>query len=203
MKKVIVLAGVFAICTIMALANKMLHTDTYTVDLKQSTLEWKASKITGKHNGTLLLTKGNILNNHGNFSGSFEMNMNSIENTDITDAKMKDKLEKHLKSEDFFDVAHFPVSKFILTSVTPLSSASPEGSTHRVKGDLTIKNKTNELSFDAAITMVPGRIICEGSAIIDRSKFDIRYGSKTFFKNIGDKMIDDEFTLNFHVVAVK
>ena len=92
---------------------------------------------------------------------------------------------------------------FVITSITPITNSKTEGATHNVKGNLTIKDKTNEINFDAAVKMEPGKITCIGNATVDRSKFDVKYGSKAFFPEIGDKIIYDEFTLKFNIVAIK
>ena len=203
MKKTILLSATLVALTLMAFAGKKLHVDTYKVDTKLSSLEWFAEKINGKHNGTIMLSGGEIKNDHNNFTGSFEIDMYTIANTDLKDAGYKEKLEKHLKSADFFDVAKYPKAIFVLTSVTPMTVAKEGGFSHTVKGNLTIKGKTNEITFDATVEMEGNKITCAGSAIVDRSKFNVKYGSKTFFESIGDKMIYDEFTLKFNVVAVK
>lgn len=199
--KSLILTTLFAALILSSFTIPKLHTDNYTVDVKQSTLEWYAEKVTGKHNGTILLSGGEIKNNHGQLSASFEINMSSIADKDIEDAGKRANLEKHLKSPDFFDVAKYPLSKFVLTSITPVTDKP--GFSHHVKGNLTIKDKTNEIAFDAAIVILPDKITCSGSAIVDRSKFDVRYGSKTFFEDIGDKMIYDDFTLKFNVIAAR
>jgi len=203
MNRAIFLVAILAIGTFVSIAGKKLHSENYTIDNSKSSLEWFATKVTGKHNGTINFSNGTIANTHGSLMGSFEIDMNSIVNTDIKDQKSKAKLEKHLKSEDFFNVAVYPKARFVITIVKPLSSPNSSGATHQIIGNLTIKDKTNEISFDALILMEADKMLCTGSAVIDRSKFDVRYGSKTFFENIGDKMIHDEFTLKFSVVAVK
>lgn len=176
------------------------HSDVYQVEATVSSLEWYAAKATGKHNGTIMLSKGQIVNNHGKFSGSFEVDMTSIANKDIESAEYRTKLENHLKSADFFDVAKFPVATFILTSLAPLAEPK-DGKTHAVKGMLTIKDKTNEISFNATVKMESNKLFATGDAIVDRSKFDVKYGSKSFFADIGDKVIYDEFTLKFNIAA--
>lgn len=203
MKNIIGISGVFVALSLMAFVNKKMHTDIYKVDTNRSSLEWYADKINGKHNGILKISKGEIKNNHGNISGSLEIDMTSIEDKDLKPGKSKTKLETHLKSADFFDVNKFPTSKFIIISAIPTNDATEEVPNYRVKGLLTIKDKTNEISFNAIIKMEDDHVSCIGSAIIDRSKFDVRYGSKTFFPNIGDKLIYDEFKLSFKIVAVK
>lgn len=203
MKKTILLSALLVAFTLTSFVNKKLHTDTYKVDAKNSTLEWFAQKLTGKHNGTIKLSGGEINNNHGNLTGVIEIDMASIEDTDMEPGKGKEKLEGHLKSPDFFDATTYPKSKFVITSATPLPNPTEGGPTHLVKGMLTIKDKTNEISFEAIIKMGEAQASCIGSAVVDRSKFDVKYGSKSFFPDIGDKMIYDEFTLKFNVVAVK
>ena len=179
------------------------HTDVYKLDTKTSTLEWYASKMAGNHNGTINFSGGEILSNHGALTGSVEVDMNTIRNSDISDETYKAKLEGHLKSPYFFDAAKFPKSVFVINSITPITESKTEGATHNVKGNLTIKDKTNPLSFDAAVKMEPNKITCVGSAVVDRSKYDVKYGSKAFFPEIGDKIIYDEFTLKFNLTAIK
>jgi len=203
MKQTTILSSLLAAVTLTAFTITKRHTDTYKVDPKQSSAEWFAEKMTGKHNGTIMISGGEISNNHGTLSGSIEMDMTTIENKDMQPGKGKEKLEGHLKSKDFFDVETYPKARFVITSVTPVPVTYEEGPTHLVKGSLTIKDKTNEISFEAVIKMTDTQATCTGSAIVDRSKFDVRYGSRSFFPDIGDKIIYDEFTLKFNVVAVK
>jgi polyisoprenoid-binding protein YceI len=166
-------------------------------------MQWFAEKVTGKHNGTILFSSGEIQKNQGKLSAVFEVDMNSIVNTDIEDAGYRAKLEGHLKSADFFDAAAFPTAKFVSTSITPVKNAKEGGFTHSVKGNLTIKDKTNPIAFDVVIKTDSNNMVVVGTAVVDRSKFDIRYGSRSFFPEIGDKMINDEFTLKFNIVATK
>jgi polyisoprenoid-binding protein YceI len=203
MKTTIILSALLGAFTLTSLVNKKPHTDTYRVDVRQSSLEWVAQKVTGKHNGTILLSGGEITNNHGNFTGTIEIDMTTIEDKDMEPGKGKEKLEKHLKSADFFDVVTYPKSKFVITSIVPIAKPTEGAATHTVKGMLTIKDKTNEISFDAVIKITETQASCTGTAVVDRSKFDVKFGSKSFFPDIGDKMIYDEFTLKFNMVAVK
>lgn len=200
MKKSITITALLFAFAFMSFAPK--HSDVYKLDTKLSSLEWTGEKVTGKHNGTLLFSSGEIHNNHGTLTGKFEMDMTSIVNKDL-EGESKTKLENHLKSPDFFDVAKFPKATFVVTSVTPINDAKEGGMTHTVKGNLTIKDKTHPASFDAVIKTEGGKIACVGTTTVDRTKFDVKYGSKAFFPEIGDKMIYDEFKVKFNVVAVK
>ena len=201
MKKIILLFILLPGLALMSFKRVNVHTDVFKVDTKLSKLEWFGSKKSGNHNGTVEFSGGEIHDNHGNLTGSVEVDMNTIKNTDISDETYRGKLEGHLKSADFFDVEKYPKSIFVISSTTPLNNPTTPGATHLVKGNLTIKDKTNEISFEATIKDELGKKICTGSAVIDRSKYDIRYGSKTFFSDIGEKVIYDEFTLKFNIVA--
>lgn len=201
MSATITIATAAVIFLTMAFSPEKKHTDVYNLDSKQSKMEWTGEKIGGKHSGTIMLTAGTISNTHGKLAAEFEADMTSITCTDL-EGEYKGKLEGHLKSDDFFGVAKFPKARIVSTSIVPVKDA--EGRfTHHVVANLTIKDKTNEISFDANIREEAGRMVCTGTVKVDRSKYDIRYGSKTFFENIGDKMIYDEFTLTFNVVALK
>ncbi|MBK6545880.1 MAG: YceI family protein [Saprospiraceae bacterium] len=203
MKRIFGFTEIIGILTFFSFLSNKLHTDVYKVDANQSSLEWIGEKITGKHNGTIKFISGEIKNNHGSIHGVFEFDMTSIECQDLEPGPNKTKLETFLKSSNFFDAALFPKSQFIITSVTPLKETNVGTNTHTIKGLLTIKDKTNEISFGAKLTLQGNRFSCLGIATIDRTKFDIKYRSKTFFPDIGDKMIYDEFTLKFNVVANK
>jgi polyisoprenoid-binding protein YceI len=202
MKKSILSAGVIAIIALASFKGT-LSPDVYKVDTSLSSLEWTGEKVTGKHNGTIMLSNGTITSEKGVLSGIFEVKMSSIVNKDVEDVQWKTKLENHLKGPDFFDTEKFPAAKFVTTSITPIKDAKEGDFTHKVKGNLTIKDKTNEISFDAVIKTEGNKIACVGTATIDRSKFDVKYGSKSFFPEIGDKMIYDEFQVKFNIVAVK
>lgn len=177
------------------------HVDTYKLDTQTSSLEWKGEKLTGSHFGAIQFSSGTLSDNHGTVSGKFEADMQSITVKDL-EGESKTKLETHLKSADFFDVQNFPKSSFAITALKPLG-ANAEGHTHAISGNLTIKNKTNPVVFNAKFSEEPGKLRFTGAAKIDRSKFDVRYRSKSFFPDIGDKLIYDEFTLNFNVALVK
>jgi polyisoprenoid-binding protein YceI len=203
MKKTYFLLSFLALGFTASMIAGNLHVDVYNVDTQSSSVHWFAEKVTGKHDGAVTVKSGQITNNHGKLGGSFEIDMTSIKVRDIEDEKMNAKLTNHLKSDDFFNAETFPVSKFVITSITPLQKAKESGETHTVKGNLTIHDKTNEISFDAAIIMQQDKVTCVGTAVVDRSKYNVKYGSKSFFADIGDKMIYDEFKIKFNVIATK
>ncbi len=173
--------------------------DVYTVDIAKSKIEWTAYKVTGKHSGELKIASGN-LNANGNTltGGLFVMDMKSMSNTDL-DAANGQKLLGHLKSDDFFSTDKNPTSKFEISEITALSDDKVT-----IKGKLTIKGITNEISFPASIKQKGNFIVAVANSVkIDRTKFDIKYGSKSFFASIGDKAIADDFELNINLIAKK
>ena len=125
-------------------------------------------------------------------SGEFNIDMNSINCKDLTDESWNQKLVGHLKSDDFFGVAKFPTAKLVINESQAFNKDEAV-----VTGKLTIKGITHPLTFTAKRN---GNTY-ESTITIDRSKYDIRYGSGKFFDNLGDNMIYDEFTLEVKLVV--
>jgi polyisoprenoid-binding protein YceI len=171
---------------------------TYSVDTKATTATWLAKKVTGQHNGTVNVSKGSIESKGpGNITGgTIEFDMNSIACADITDKGYNDKLVGHLKSEDFFSVEKNPTAKFVITSATPKSNTEMD-----IKGNLTIKGITHEITFPAMVKMDNKTLVAIAKIMVDRTKYDIKYGSKSFVEGLGDKAIDDQFEMNVNIVA--
>ena len=172
-------------------------TINYAIDTKSTTASWVGKKVTGQHSGNVSITKGTIIGDGKTITGgNFELDMNSITCTDLTDKEWNDKLVGHLKSEDFFNSAKFPTATFEITKAVLKS-----GSDYDVTGKLTIKGITNEITFPANIKMDAKTFVTVAKIIVNRTKFDIKYGSASFFESIGDKAISDDFELNVNVVA--
>ncbi len=156
------------------------------VNKESSKVTWKAYKVTGSHTGTVGLNSGTLIFDEGKLiGGEFEVVMGSLISTDLQ-GEYKGKLEGHLKSDDFFGVANHPLSKLVFTDV----KASGKNS-YNVTGDLTIKDITKPVSFDVSIYGSKATATMK----IDRSHYDVKYGSGSFFDNLGDKTIYDEFDM--------
>lgn len=178
--------------------------ETMPVDTKASKMEWFATKVTGKHNGTVLLRSGSIEATGGRLTGgAFVVDMTSIKNDDLKDADYNAKLVGHLKSDDFFSVEKHPTATFKITSVAPVKDVEAGKPNYTVNGDLTIKGITNRISFPATVTMSGGQVTALGTITVDRAKFDVKYGSNSFFDNLGDKAISNDILINVSVVAKK
>ncbi|MFW0716312.1 YceI family protein [Pedobacter sp. N23S346] len=167
----------------------------YTVDPAKSTITWIGKKVTGSHNGTIALQSG-TLNVDGKkvTGGTFTIDMNSIK-----DADGSAKLEGHLKADDFFGTTKFPTSTFVITKV------AGSGAALTVTGNLTIKGITKPVTFPATVAVNADGTVSAlaGKITVDRTKYDIRYGSKSFFDSVGDKAIDDNFEIGVKLVAKK
>ncbi|MDQ3048383.1 MAG: YceI family protein [Bacteroidota bacterium] len=173
------------------------HLTTYKVDTKSTTASWVGKKVTGEHSGTIAVSSGNIISDHGNITGgAFILDMTSLKCTDLKADEGGDKLVGHLKADDFFGADKHPTAKFELTKATLKS-----GNDYDVTGKLTIKGITNEVTFPAMIKMDGKTFVTVAKITVDRTKYDIKYGSASFFQGIGDKAISDNFELNVNVVA--
>ncbi len=178
--------------------------ETYNVLAEQSEVSWNGKKVTGEHTGNINLKSGELkVADNQVTGGTLVMDMTSITNTDITSAEDKQKLEGHLKSDDFFGVENHPTATFEITSASPIAGAAAGEPNYNVAGNLTIKDKTNPVTFPAVINVADGTVTAQADVTVDRAKYDIRYGSNSFFDNLGDKAINDEFTVTFNLKAQK
>ena len=199
--KAIRIAVVIAAALMLSLG---VSAQTYVVNADGSTMAWVGEKVTGKHNGVISL-KGGVFSVEGDkMSGNFTVDMTSIVVKDIPmDNEYNGKLTGHLKSPDFFSVADHPEAKFEITKVVPYKAKDGEEANYKVTGNLTIKGITHEISFPAMITMDGDSFSAKATTSIDRSRWDIRYGSGSFFDNLGDKLIYDDFHLEINLVGSK
>jgi len=169
----------------------------YYVDVAASNIVWTGYKVTGKHTGTVKIKKGSLTWVDGKLTnGSFEIDMNSITDTDL-EGEYAGKLVGHLKSDDFFGVAKYPTSKFVITRAIPQDTKG----NYKIIGNMTIKGTTKEIKFFAAVSETNGIINASGKITLDRSEFDVRFGSGSFFDGLGDKTIYDEFDLQVLLIA--
>jgi polyisoprenoid-binding protein YceI len=198
MKTRLIILGIAASIGLMSFTNPSLKKEeVYKVDASKSTLAWTAKKVTGQHNGAVQISSGTLTSQGDALKGgTFVVDMNSITCKDL-EGEWNGKLVGHLKSDDFFSVEKNPTSKFEITKITTVNN------TTTIDGNLTIKGITKPISFPASISQKGNVLVAVATIKIDRAKYDIRYGSKTFFENIGDKAIDDEFELQVNLVATK
>ena len=180
--------------------------EKFTVNVAESTIKWKGFKPTGTHDGTISLDNGVFKTNDGKLqSGTFLIDMNSITVADLEAGDGKENLEAHLKGtvegkeNHFFDVTKFPTAAFEITSTESLAAGKT-----RLSGNLTIKGIKHNVSFPVTITNNDDLMTIESELFtIDRTKWNINYGSKSIFENLGDKFINDDIELKIKIKAKK
>jgi polyisoprenoid-binding protein YceI len=194
MKSIRKFLGMFMLIAFFAM--QVTATD-YTVDKSGSIVKWSGKKVTGEHYGNVEIKSGNLtVEDNKVKSGTILMDMTTINNEDLTNESMNQKLVGHLKSEDFFSVNDFPDSKLELKQV-----ALKSGNNYTFTGDLTIKGITHPVTFDGTVDVKNGKLTAKGEVKVDRTLYDIKFRSGRFFSDLGDNLIYDTFTLNFDVVA--
>ena len=160
------------------------------IKIKNSTLTWVGSKITGSHEGTIDLKSGYLtLDNNDLVGGEFVIDMTTIVCTDLS-GKGKASIESHLKSDDFFSVDKFPNA-----SLTILNVEKKNLGQYQVNANITIKGFTQKIVFDAELE----EKTANAKLIIDRTLFGIIYKSGNFFEELADKAIYDEFEISIEL----
>ena len=162
------------------------------VNKSASSVAWLAKKVTGEHNGTVGISAG-ALNVNGNklIGGNFTIDLKTIKALDITDPGYNQKFIGHITSGDFFEIEKFPTASFVITKVAG----------NQVTGNLTVKGITKSITFPVEIAVKGGKVTAKANITIDRTDFNIKYGSKKFFDSIGDKAIYDDFALTVSLVS--
>lgn len=169
---------------------------TNNVDVASSEITWLGTKPTGTHNGNIMLKEGSLMTESGTLTGGeFVIDMSSINVLDIpADKEGNGKLKGHLSSPDFFDVAKYPTSKFVITGV------EDKGDKLHVTGNLTLKETTKSITIPAML-MKEGNVTTFKSETfsVDRTDFGITYSSKKFDAALKDKFINDLMEISFTV----
>jgi polyisoprenoid-binding protein YceI len=207
MKKLMLLAA-FAGLGLSVLAGppkKIVYaiSGTYNVDAPKSTFKWNAKKVVGEHSGTVAYQAGNITINANKLAGAdITIDMASIDCTDLS-GEYHDKLVGHLKADDFFATEKFNTAKIKIKSASEIKGAATGSNNYNVVADLTIKGITKEISFPAFVVINPTQVIANAELDIDRTAFEIKYGSASFFEGLGDRAIANTFNVKVRIVANK
>lgn len=186
------------------LKEKKALTDSafYTLNPSESSVVWQAKKtfiVDSMDEGFISINSGEFETKNGEVTKGFVLvDMQSIRASKTAKGGGEDMLSGHLKSADFFDVENFPTSKFEITSIKKVSDIE-----YVLIGDLTIRNITKSIEAPMSFYELEGRAHIEGVLVVDRSLFEVKFGSKNFFKDLGDKTIDDNFTLKLNLIANK
>jgi len=185
-----------ATTTPVATTETQATRDMYAVDLGQSSVGWKGSFVSGakSHTGTIALKSGEGKFENGTItSGLFVFDMSSIKDNDGSAD-----LEKHLKSDDFFNAEMYPEAKFQLTSLAPATTTN----TFTASGKLTIRDVTKDITFPIVIVVEnQNSLKASGTISFNRADFNVKYGSSSFFKGLGDKVIADKIELTLNLIT--
>ncbi len=185
------------IVTMVALSSLTAIAQTYSVDSSASKIVYVGKKVTGEHTGTITLKSGSLtLKGETITAGEFVADMNSLTSTDITDKEYNAKYVSHMKSPDFFNTEKHPESKLVIKS----SKKTDKGL--EVTGSLTMLGETKPVNFVVTdLKKTDAGVTGKSNLTLNRTQWGLKYGSTSFFKGLGDKAINDEFTLAVELSA--
>ena len=199
MKKLFTLAAIagFALSVVAISQPKSQNAATLKVDAKESTFKWTGKKVTGEHWGYVKFNDGTLsVDGKKLTGGTFTIDMTSISVQDMQ-GEYQQKLEGHLKSDDFFSTEKYTTSTLKIKSLTEIVGAKAGSNNQTVIADLTVKGITKEITFPAQIIVAKDKVIANAEFAVDRTLFDVKY------KGMADNLIDDTFKVNVRVVAKK
>ncbi len=172
----------------------------YTVDAEASQVAWEGTKVGGAHDGTIAVDHGELFVFDGELlMGEVIMDMNQIVVLDIENPESNARLKGHLESDDFFSVDTYPTAIFEITRLEALDAGAEMS--HKVYGNMTIKGITHGIAIDADIVVEETYISAYADFDLDRTRWDVRFGSGRFFENLGDNLIHDDFNLKLNIIA--
>ncbi|MGD2036724.1 MAG: YceI family protein [Desulfobacterales bacterium] len=180
----------------------LLPEGEYQVDADQSMIEWFGRNPNTKHFGTVRISNGQIQIENGNMTGAVEIDMDSIENINLKGDELQPVLVSHLKSDDFFLVKAFPTAKFIINGGKLAEQPYLSLPNYEVEGTLTLRGVKANLSFATAITHSgDNELVAEAHFDIDRTRWNVIYGSTRFFENLGMHLVFDLISFQIRIVA--
>ncbi|SFD89430.1 Polyisoprenoid-binding protein YceI [Chitinophaga sp. CF118] len=169
-----------------------METKKFEIVTTQSNIDWVGRKVTGAHNGTIAVKEGSLILNDSKLTGGkFIIDTTSIKILDVTDPATNAQFAGHLASDDFFSIQKYPEATFQITSV----------SGNHIEGDLTIKGITHPVGFDPEINVNGELLTATGKLVIDRTKYEMKFRSGNFFKDLGDTLIYNDFELDISITA--
>lgn len=176
---------------------------SYRIDIETSRLEWTGRNLNKRHYGSIAVQVGELVVASGKLSaGTIVLDMTTISNADLQDPGWRDMLIRHLISDDFFAVERYPTASFTLNGWEAQAGASPEAPQGIVTGELTIRDVTRPISFPATVApQLDGSIQAHAAFDIDRTLWNVCYGSCRLFEHLGMHLVHDMISLELFVVA--
>lgn len=184
-------------------ADNVLKDGTYRIDVEKSMLEWIGRNLNNRHQGRIAIREGELAIRGGTLSeGNITLDMNTIANLDLQDPAWRDLLISHLKSDDFFAVKRFPAASFRLTGWEAQVDASPEAPNGIATGNLTIRDVSRPISFPAIVApQTDGGVKAHAFFDIDRTLWNVCYGSGRLFERLGMHLVHDIISLELFILA--
>jgi polyisoprenoid-binding protein YceI len=175
---------------------------TYVVDNDLSTIKWEGRNPTTSHFGTVDISQGDICVTNSQITGKIEIDMNSIHNLNLEGDELQPVLEAHLKSDDFFFTSMFPKAVLTLEEVTPLEPLWQTTPNFHVKGELNLRGVTAALEFDMTANLADAdQLLLEAHFDLDRTRWNIIYGSTRFFEHLGMHKVFDLISIQLRITA--
>ena len=176
----------------------------YQIDADESLIEWVGRNPNTKHFGTVRISDGQIQIKNTTITGVAEIDMKSIKNMSLEGDELQPVLVSHLKSEDFFLVKLFPTANFIINGGKLDDEPYLSSPNFVVDGTLDLRGVKADLSFPATITNTDDNgLVAEAHFDIDRTRWNVIYGSTRFFEHIGMHLVFDLISFQVKIVAKK
>lgn len=181
-----------------------LSDGTYRIDTGLSKIEWAGRNPNTCHVGTVEVSEGTIMSKGGELSGTIEVDMESIHNVNLEGDELQPILEAHLRSDDFFFTSMFPKAVLHLKEVTPLEPGWQTAPNFRVHGELSLRGVSASLEFDTTVSLTDNNTLrLEAHFDIDKTRWNVIYGSTRFFEHLGMHKVFDLISLQISIVAVR
>jgi rhodanese-related sulfurtransferase/polyisoprenoid-binding protein YceI len=181
-----------------------LSDGTFIVDNDLSTINWEGRNPSTSHFGTVGICEGLIHIRNENFSGKIEVDMNSIHNINLEGDELQPVLEAHLRSDDFFFTSMFPKAVLNFKEVTPIKPLWQTTPNFHVKGELMLRGVSASLDFDMTASLKDNNTLTlEAHFDIDRTRWNIIYGSTRFFEHLGMHKVFELISLQIRITATR
>ena len=173
-----------------------LSSGDYVMDNDNSSIKWTGRELSTKsHYGSLQMKNGSLtVNPDGTVNGIIKIDMTTIDCEDLQ-GRSKASLERHLRSDDFFSVESHPIATLTFKSEGGVGA----GNKLAFNGDLEIKGISHPISFESEVKNVDPKVSALVNMTFDRSKYNVRFRSGTFFQNLGDKLIYDDIEISVDI----
>jgi polyisoprenoid-binding protein YceI len=173
------------------------------IDPQESQVEWVGRNLLNKHYGRIALKAGKLHFDQGELAGGeFTLDMRGITCADLAGDPLHDVLIAHLKSDDFFETELYPEARFVITSTERMANATPGAPNLTVRGELTLKGSTRPIEFVATAGITPeGNPAAQSAFAIDRTLWNVLYGSGKYFRHLGGHLVNDLIEIQLRIVT--